>query len=237
MPAYKEELALPGTIADLRTNRPDVDILVIDDGSPDETSSVAKSLGCKTVTLPHNLGIGGAVQTGLIYAARNGYDYAVQFDADGQHIAGEIEKIASVVIEGHCDVAIGSRFLTAGGFKSTFMRRFGILLFRWVISAATHHRITDSTSGFRVFNRKAIRFLALDYPCDYPEVEAVVVLVKNGFAIKEVAVEMRERQAGVSSIRPFHAVYYMVKVMLAILMSVLRGSAVKVINDESEVEQ
>jgi glycosyltransferase involved in cell wall biosynthesis len=227
VPAFREELALPGTIKDLRDNRPDADILVVDDGSSDNTTAVAKSLGCKVVTLPHNLGIGGAVQTGLMYAARYGYDFAVQFDADGQHVAAEIEKIVSMVREDHVDVAIGSRFLGSGSFKSSASRRFGIRLFQLIISASIHHKITDSTSGFRAFNRKAIRFLALDYPCDYPEVEAVVVLAKNGFRIKEVGVEMRERQAGTSSIRPFHAVYYMIKVMLAILMSMLRGGGAR----------
>jgi len=235
VPAFREELALPGTIKDLRGNRPDADILVVDDGSSDNTTAVAKSLGCKVITLPHNLGIGGAVQTGLMYAARYGYEFAVQFDADGQHVAGEIEKILSLVREGHVDVAMGSRFLSSGGFKSSTPRWLGIRLFQLIISASIHRKITDSTSGFRAFNQKAIRFLALDYPCDYPEVEAVVVLAKNGFRIEEVGVEMRERQAGTSSIKPIHAVYYMVKVILAILMSLLRGSSGKVAKDSGEV--
>lgn len=227
IPSYNEELALPGTVRDLRENRPDADILVIDDGSSDQTSAVGRSLGCRVVTLPGNLGIGGAVQTGLMYANDHGYEYAVQFDADGQHIAGEIEKVLAVVREGHADVAIGSRFLAPGGFRSSAARRLGIRLFQAVISAAIRRRITDSTSGFRVFNRDVIRFLALDYPCDYPEVEAIIVLWKNGFRIKEVPVEMRERQAGTSSIRPLHSVYYMIKVMLAILMNVLRGATTR----------
>ena len=224
IPAYREEEALPFAIRDLRQNGPEADIVVIDDGSPDGTSAVARSLGCQVVSLPYNLGIGGAVQTGLIYAADNGYGFAIQFDADGQHVASEIEKILSVVRDGHADVAIGSRFLSEGGFKSNLARRMGIRLFQVVISCAIRQKITDSTSGFRAFDRSAIRFLARDYPCDYPEVEAIVFLGKHGFGIKEVAVEMRERQAGRSSIRPLHSVYYMVKVMLAILMVVLRGS-------------
>lgn len=223
IPAYNEEQALPVAVADLRRDRPDADILVIDDGSADRTSEVAREIGCSVVTLPGNLGIGGAVQTGLMYAFERGYGFAVQFDADGQHVAAEMEKILSIVRDGHSDVAIGSRFLSnASGFRSTAARRCGIRLFQFVISAAIGRRITDSTSGFRAYNREAIQFLAVEYPCDYPEVEAVVVLAKNGFRIQEVAVEMRERQAGRSSIRPLHSVYYMIKVMLAILMTVLR---------------
>lgn len=223
IPAFREEQALPFTINDLRANGPQADVIVIDDGSPDETSNVARSLGCKVITLPHNLGIGGAVQTGLIYAADNGYDYAVQFDADGQHVASEMDKILSTVRDGRADVAIGSRFLSAGGFKSSLARRMGIGLFKLVISAAIGQRITDSTSGFRAYGRDAIVFLARDYPCDYPEVEAIVFLARNGFRITEVPVVMRERQAGKSSIGAFHSVYYMIKVLLAILMVLLRA--------------
>jgi glycosyltransferase involved in cell wall biosynthesis len=228
VPAYNEELALPGTLKDLSDNRPDADVLVVDDGSSDDTSGVARSLGCKVVTLPNNLGIGGAVQTGLIYADNRAYDFAVQFDADGQHVASEIEKILSPVREDKCDVAIGSRFLASGGgFKSSAARRMGIRLFQWVISVAIRKKVADSTSGFRAFNSDAIRFLAYDYPCDYPEVEAVVILAVNGYRLTEVPVTMRERQAGTSSIRTVHSVYYMIKVMLAILMSLLRGATVK----------
>lgn len=227
VPAYNEEESLPHTINDLQTNRPDVDVLVVDDGSRDNTTLVARELGCRVVTLPHNLGIGGAVQTGLMYAVEHGYDVIVQFDADGQHLACEMEKVLAPVFAGEVDVAIGSRFLGSGGFKSTLLRRCGIKLFELVISGAVRRRITDSTSGFRAFNREVFSYLAEDYPCDYPEVEAVVVLAKNGFRIKEVSVKMRERVAGRSSIRPLHSVYYMIKVLLAILMSVLRSPSMR----------
>ena len=149
VPAFREELALPVTVNDLRENRPDADILVVDDGSPDNTTQVAKSLGCKVVTLPHNLGIGGAVQTGLMYAARHGYEIAIQFDADGQHLAGEIEKIVSLVGDGHAHVAIGSRFLSTGGFRSTFMTavRHPFVPVRDIISG---HPPQDHRLDFRV---------------------------------------------------------------------------------------
>lgn len=224
MPAYNEEESLGTTLDELVSVRPDIDALVVDDGSADKTADVARRHGATVISLPMNLGIGGAVQTGLVYAAQQGYDIAIQFDADGQHMAGEIEKILSVVKDGQADVAIGSRFLSSGGFRSSLARRLGIRIFELVISVAVWHKITDATSGFRAFNSAAISFLAKDYPCDYPEVEAVVLLAKNGFRIKEVAVQMRERLAGRSSIRPLQSVYYMVKVLLAILMVVLRGS-------------
>ena len=227
VPGYNEEESLPITLGDLKRERPDIDILVVDDGSKDNTANVARSLGCPVVTLPVNLGIGGAVQTGLMYAVEHGYQYGIQFDADGQHIAGEIQKILDPVRNGMADVVIGSRFLSEGGFRSSVARRTGIKIFQYVVSTAIRQRITDSTSGFRAYNFKAMRFLALDYPCDYPEVEAVVVLAKNRFIVKEVPVLMRDRQGGVSSINRLQSVYYMIKVLLAIYMSVARGATVK----------
>lgn len=227
MPSYNEEESLPMTLGDLKRERPDIDILVIDDGSKDNTANVARSLGCPVVSLPVNLGIGGAVQTGLMYAVEHDYQYGIQFDADGQHIAGEIKKILDAVENGVADVAIGSRFLSEGGFRSSVARRMGIRIFQYVISTAIRQKITDSTSGFRAYNLKAMRFLALDYPCDYPEVEAVVVLAKNRFIIKEVPVLMRERQGGVSSINRLQSIYYMIKVLLTIFMSIARGATIK----------
>lgn len=224
IPAYQEEASLPIVLAQLREVRPDIDVLVVDDGSADKTAEVARAAGVYVISLPFNLGIGGAVQTGLHYASRNGYDVAVQFDADGQHLASELDKILSPVLSGEADVAIGSRFLSADGFKSSFTRRMGIRLFEYVIRIAIRQRITDSTSGFRAFNREALAYLANDYPCDYPEVEAVVILARSSFRLVEVSVKMRERVAGRSSIRPLHSVYYMIKVLLAMYMSATRRS-------------
>lgn len=222
IPAWNEEKALPVAISDLKKQQPDLDVLVIDDGSRDSTSAVAKALGCNVVPLPLNLGIGGAVQTGLLYAYRNHYGYAIQFDADGQHLASEINKILDPVRNGHSDAVIGSRFLTSDGFKSSAARRMGISILRFVISTAIRQKITDATSGFRAYNREAISFLASEYPCDYPEAEAIVLLYKHGYKVKESAVKMRERQAGKSSIGTLHSGYYMVKVLLAIFMMLLR---------------
>jgi glycosyltransferase involved in cell wall biosynthesis len=204
--------------------QPTPDILVINDGSSDHTGRVAKQAGgALVIDLPDNLGIGGAVQTGFKFAKAAGYEFAVQFDGDGQHIATEIPKLLNALSENAADVAIGSRFMTKhSGFQSTFSRRLGIKLFRWVNSLVIGQTITDNTSGFRAYNRQSIVFLARYYPVDYPEPEAVILLGKNGFRIQEVAAEMRKRQSGGSSISGIYNIYYMLKVLLAILMTALR---------------
>ncbi|MFQ3549128.1 MAG: glycosyltransferase family 2 protein [Armatimonadota bacterium] len=223
IPAYNEEQSITFTLQDLHSACPDVDIVVVNDGSIDNTAEVAKSTGlCNVITLPHNLGIGGAVQTGLKYAFRNGYDYACQFDADGQHVAEEIELLFASIKNGDYDVCIGSRFIDNSSFRSTPMRRLGINILKTAIRIATNQKISDPTSGFRGYNKRGIRFLSEYYPQDFPEVEALVVLKKNKFRINEIPVKMRERQGGESSIKAFKAVYYMIKVLLAIFVCSLR---------------
>lgn len=228
VPALNEESNIGHTVESLRTCGISLDVLVVDDGSSDGTARVARETGAIVVSLPHNLGIGGAVQTGLIYARDRGYSYAMQFDGDGQHNSSAIPVILDRVIENETDVAIGSRFLCAGGFKSSAARRVGIRIFTAAIYLTTGLMITDSTSGFRAFNRQAIRFLAEHYPCDYPEVEAVVLLRRNGFRIHEYPVTMSERLHGVSSITLAKSVYYMLKVTLAIFVSAMRSREVPV---------
>jgi glycosyltransferase involved in cell wall biosynthesis len=184
---------------------------------------VARATGEAVVLdLPCNLGIGGAVQTGFKYADRHGYDVAIQFDADGQHLAGEIEKLLAPLRDGSADVVLGSRFLGLDSFRSTAARRLGIWVFYKVNSALVGQAITDNTSGFRAYSRRAIAFLADHYPTDYPEPEAVVLLKKHGFSLAEVPVAMQERQGGASSIHGLGSLYYMVKVLLAITMTSLR---------------
>lgn len=223
VPAYNEQEAIAGTIAHLRRLVPGMDVLVINDGSQDATSAVARATGeAVVVDLPCNLGIGGAVQTGFKYADRQGYDFAVQFDADGQHLAEEIDKLLAPLRSGEADVVLGSRFLGLKSFRSTAARRLGIWLFYMVNSVLIKQAITDNTSGFRAYNRRAIAFLADHYPTDYPEPEAVILLKKNGFVLSEVPVAMQERQGGASSIAGLWSLYYMVKVMLAIGVTSLR---------------
>ncbi|MBM3266550.1 MAG: glycosyltransferase family 2 protein [Candidatus Sericytochromatia bacterium] len=224
IPAYNEEATIAGTLAQLRVSLPDLDLLVINDGSRDGTSAAARAEGVAgVVDLPANLGIGGAVQTGFKYASRQGYDVAVQVDADGQHLGGEIAKLLGPVLAGEADVAIGSRFLAPGGYRSTALRRVGIGIFRLVNSLVVGQRITDNTSGFRAYNRRALAFLAEHYPTDFPEPEAVVLLDRNNFRLVEVPVAMRGRQGGSSSIGVMRAAYYMVKVLLAVVVNAFRA--------------
>ncbi|MBN2010353.1 glycosyltransferase family 2 protein [candidate division KSB1 bacterium] len=223
VPAYNEEKNIRHVIADLRSCNVKVDPLIIDDGSMDNTAKVARSEGADVIVLPCNLGIGGAVQTGFKYAFENDYDIAIQFDGDGQHMACEIETLIKNVVEDKCDVAIGSRFLTATDFKSTFARKLGIKIFTIINSIIIGQRITDNTSGFRAYNRPAIKFLSRNYPDDYPEPEAIILLSKNKFRIMEVPVKMQQRQHGDSSINTLRAIYYMIKVVLAILIGVFRN--------------
>jgi hypothetical protein len=224
VPAYNEAKAIGGVIEDLRGVEIPLDILVVNDGSADATSARARATGhALVVDLPKNLGIGGAVQTGFKYAQRNGYRIAVQFDGDGQHLASEMPKLLKVLEERGANMVIGSRFLQRqGGFRSTFVRRVGIMTFQILNSLLIGQQVTDNTSGFRAYDRMAIDFLARYYPVDYPEPEAVILLGRNGFRIEEESALMRERQEGESSIYGLKSAYYMVKVILAIIMTALR---------------
>jgi hypothetical protein len=230
VPAYNEELNIGSVLDDLHKVRLAIDVLVIDDGSSDQTAKVARASGqARVINLPKNLGIGGAVQTGFKYAARNGYGTAIQFDGDGQHLAAEIPRLVETLQEHSANMAIGSRFLEeSAGYRSTFTRRIGIRLFQMVNSVLIGQRVTDNTSGFRAYDRRAIEFLAHHYPVDYPEPEAVILLGRNGFRIAEVSTRMRERQGGGSSIHGVTGVYYVIKVLLAILMTAIRKPIVTV---------
>ena len=177
------------------------------------------------VSLPFNLGIGGAVQTGFNVAYDEGFDVAVRLDGDGQHIAGELPKLITPIREGAADIVVGSRFAGSTEYRPPFARRVGIKLFAGVVSLLTRQRVTDTTSGFQACNRKAIRLFAADYPHDYPEVEATVMVFKHRLRLAEVPVKMREREAGRSSIGGFWSVYYAIKVLLAVFMAVSRRSA------------
>lgn len=222
IPAFNEAANIGNVIRELQEVRPRLDILVVNDGSLDQTGALAAAMA-RVIDLPANLGIGGAVQTGFKYAARNGYRLAIQFDGDGQHIATEIPTLLRYLEENCADMVIGSRFLQQhAGYRSTFFRRIGIRIFEVINSLLIGQRITDNTSGFRAYNRQAIEFLASYYPADYPEPEAVIILGRNGFRIGEVFTRMRERQGGYSSITGIVGIYYMLKVLLAILITSLR---------------
>ena len=224
VPAYNEEDSIAKVVLTLKNASNKYDIIVINDGSNDSTSTLAKATkDAIVIDLPTNVGIGGAVQTGFKYAYRNDYDIAVQFDGDGQHEAKEIINIIKPIIDANADCVIGSRFLgNKIGFQSTFVRRLGIKTFEYINSLLIKQKITDNTSGFRAYNKQSIALLAKDYPTDYPEPETVIMLGKKGYIIKEVSVLMHERQGGASSINGLKPIYYMVKVLLSIFMTYLR---------------
>jgi glycosyltransferase involved in cell wall biosynthesis len=222
IPAYNEEKSLPGVIHDLRENISLADILVVNDGSKDRTEMVARDLGVTVLGLPFNLGIGGAMQTGYRYAERNGYDVALQFDGDGQHVATEVNVLLDGLQQGKADIVVGSRFLKPGEYRPSFFRMLGIRIFSLVLSTILRMRVTDTTSGFRVANRSVIEFFARSYPEDYPEVESLVLLHRAGMTIVEVPVVMRDRTGGRSSITPIRSAYYMIKVLLAVFIDLLK---------------
>ena len=230
IPAYNEAENIASVINNLSLSGKDIwDLLVVNDASLDDTGYIAKATGmAKVVNLPYNLGIGGGVQTGFKYARKYSYEFALQFDGDGQHKVEEVPKLLEIVQSGQADVAIGSRLNQKhAGFRSSYFRRLGIRIFEWFSYLLIRQRITDHTSGFRAFNRKAIEFLAENYPSDYPEPEAIVLLGKNGFRMMEVFTQMMERQGGISSISLMKGPYYMIKVLLSMFMASIRSKTYK----------
>ncbi len=233
VPAYNEEESITNVVSSLHALQlSGVELLpvVVNDCSIDRTADIVSKLEIQPNTsklvlldLPVNLGIGGAVQTGFRYAFEKGFDYAVQVDGDGQHSAAEIPKLLEALQATDSNVAIGSRFIQKEGFQSTGMRRMGINYLKNLIRLFTGLSILDNTSGFRMLDRKALSLVNEYYPDEYPEPESIIIYVKNKLKIIEVPVSMNERQGGVSSIRYFDQLYYMVKVSLAIIYSYIRN--------------
>ncbi|WP_326657407.1 glycosyltransferase family 2 protein [Streptococcus pyogenes] len=224
IPAYNESRNIVNTIRTIESDAPDFDYIIIDDCSTDNTLAICQEQGFNVISLPINLGIGGAVQTGYRYAQRCGYDVAVQVDGDGQHNPCYLEKMVEVLVQSSVNMVIGSRFITKEGFQSSFARRIGIKYFTWLIALLTGKKITDATSGLRLIDRSLIERFANHYPDDYPEPETVVDVLVSHFKVKEIPVVMNERQGGVSSISLTKSVYYMIKVTLAILVVRLKGN-------------
>lgn len=219
IPAYNEAGGIRRVIADIRGAIPYADILVVNDGSSDNTGALAKLEGALVVNLSCNLGIGGAVQTGYRYAAANGYQYAAQMDGDGQHNPADFARMLEAARRMDADMVVGSRFVEKQGFQSTAMRKLGIRLLSGLLSGLLGRKVTDPTSGFRLCNRRAIALFAHEYPTDYPEVEALVLLDNFQYSFQEVPVVMNERTSGTSSITSLKSVYYMIKVILAVLIT------------------
>ena len=222
VPAYNEEESIGRVVDELRAFDEGLEVLVVDDGSTDGTAEIARARGARVVSLPFNLGIGGAVQTGFRYAWEHDFDVAVRVDGDGQHAPAELDAVLAPVLSGEADVVVGSRFIGGDGYRSSRSRRVGIRLLALSVSALTRQRITDPTSGFQAANRKGIRLFAADYPHDYPEAEAAVMVAKHALRLCEVPVAMRARETGQSSITAVRSVYYMVKVVLAIFVALFR---------------
>lgn len=223
IPALNEEDTIADVVRSIRNVEPDYDVLVVDDGSTDQTARIAAALdGVTLIRLPYNLGIGGAMQTGYKYALRNGYDVAVQCDADGQHPVDRIRDLVGHVKAGDADIIIGSRYVADTGYTPSVSRRVGKSILSRAVDWIVGGGITDTTSGFRAANRKVIALFARQYPEDYPEPETLVILHKSGLRAAETPVAMSPRQGGHTSIRPGHAAYYMVKVGLAIFVNVFR---------------
>ena len=219
VPAYNEEKSIESVIEDVKSNCPEGDILVINDCSWDKTPQILDRCNTKCINLSVNLGIGGAVQTGYLYALRNQYDIAVQFDGDGQHKAEYIKKLIEPIIDASADIVIGSRFIEKRGFQSSAVRRTGISFLSAVIRWLSGVDVKDVTSGMRAVNRKMIELYACDYAQDFPEPEAILSAGLHNAKIIEVPVEMRGRISGKSSISTLKSVYYMIKVSLALILS------------------
>jgi glycosyltransferase involved in cell wall biosynthesis len=232
VPARNEERCIRSVVEGIKEFDPGCEVVVVDDGSTDRTVAVAREAGARVLVLPFNLGIGGAVQTGFKVARDEGFALAVRLDGDGQHVASELPKLLAPILDGSADIVVGSRFAGDSDYRPPLARRLGIKLFASVVSLLTRQRVTDTTSGFQACNRKAIRLFAADYPHDYPEVEATVMVFKHRLRLAEVPVTMRERAAGESSIGALASFYYAIKVLLAVLIAITRRNATPLEEDD-----
>lgn len=222
IPAYNEAENLEKVIQDVQENAPDFDYIIINDCSTDGTQELCKQKGYSAINLPTNLGIGGGVQTGYKFALDNGYDVAVQIDGDGQHNAIYLNRLFECMQMNRVDMVIGSRFITNQGFQSTFMRRLGSRILSLLIKVINRQVITDPTSGLRMVSCSIMKEFCEYYPKDYPEPESIAQILRKGYKVIEIPVEMNDRQGGVSSINIFKSAYYMVKVSLAIIIDGFR---------------
>lgn len=218
IPCYNEQENIKKVIHNLQAKAPQVDYIVVNDCSTDASEKVLAENGFHYLSLPVNLGIGGGVQSGYLYAVQNGYDVTVQMDGDGQHDPAYLQKVIAPVLAGETDMCIGSRFIDKNGFQSSFARRMGINLLSGVIYALCGVKVKDVTSGYRACNAKLTQYFAHNYAQDYPEPEAIITAVLNGYKVCEAPVVMEERMGGESSISGLKSAYYMIKVTLALFV-------------------
>jgi glycosyltransferase involved in cell wall biosynthesis len=222
VPTYNEAESITSVIAQTLQALPNADVLVVDDGSTDATAQVAARAGAMVLSLPFNLGIGGAVQTGYCFAISQNYRWVARIDGDGQHNPAQLGPLLKRVMTNEADLVIGSRHLAPNGYRASFARYWGARLFAIIVSLITHQSLTDVTSGFIVANRHVAAFLAENAPGDYPEIESLILLCRAGYRVEEAPVTMQARLAGKSSIGLVDAIYYVLKVLLAILIGLLR---------------
>ena len=222
IPCYNEALSLPGLLDEVRAAELGLDVLVINDGSSDQTAARARQSGAKVLDLPCNLGVGRAFQAGMQYAMRHGYPFVVRIDGDGQHPPAEIPKLIARARETGADLVVGSRFGAGPGMISTRLRYLGVRALAVFLSVICRSRITDPTSGFWLVRRPLCAYFAVEFPTDYPEPEALALLRRQGYSFAEVPATFRSRRAGVSSIRLWGAVYYAFKVGLALVVDRVR---------------
>lgn len=222
VPVFNERGSVSKLLHRLRRTLPEFDLLVIDDGSTDDTLRCIPS-GVTVVSLPFNLGIGGAMQTGYKYAALHGYDVAVQVDGDGQHRPSEVRRLVRKLLTENADLVVGSRFMEEGRYRQTPARRAGAWILGGLLRAMTGQHITDCTSGFRAANRRVIRAFAHWYPEDYPEPEVILLLHRARYRIEEIPVRMRQRRDGRSSIGMMRGLYYVMKVTACLLLDQMRA--------------
>lgn len=224
IPAYNEERGLARVIAQVRQEAPESDILVVNDGSRDDTARVAREAGATVLSHAFNMGYGVTIQTGYKYAYAHGYDFLVQIDADGQHDPTFINQLLEPVVKGETDLVLGSRFLWFDSYRPSFSRRLGILFFRKLVTTLIGRSITDPTTGYQAFNREVMRFFTTDvFPCDYPDADVLVTLNLAGFSIREVPVRMFANPTGKTMHSGAKPLYYMFKMCLSIIVTLLRN--------------
>lgn len=227
IPAWNEEDSLAAVIADVRDAIPKADILVVDDGSTDATAARARELGVPVASLPFNQGLGAALQTGYLYALREGYDFCAHLDADGQHPPTEVARLLEEVEGDRADLVIGSRYhagaeAESGDYRPTLSRRIGTSVFRFFLTLATRQRFTDTTSGMRAANRRVMALFSAHYSPDFAEIESLQLAVRQGLRVEEVPVRMLERAGGSSFLTPLRSAFFIFKGVVVLLVGQFR---------------
>jgi glycosyltransferase involved in cell wall biosynthesis len=227
IPAWNEEASVAKVVADVQANLPGADILVVDDGSIDATAQRAREAGARVASLPFNQGLGAALQTGYLYALREGYEACAHLDADGQHPPGEVVRLLDEIREDNADLVIGSRYrepesAESDDYKPSLSRRIGTNVFRFILTLATRQRFTDTTSGMRAANRRVMALFSERYSPDFAEIESLQRAVRQGLRVKEVPVRMLERTGGTSFLTPLRSAFFIFKSLLVLLVGQFR---------------